>query len=38
MVEKAAEHGHVDAQFNLGTAYAKGEGVEQDEKDSLRVV
>ncbi|MGA2170957.1 MAG: hypothetical protein ABSG62_22455, partial [Terracidiphilus sp.] len=27
---KAAEQGYADAQFNLGVAYAYGEGVRQD--------
>jgi len=27
---KAAEHGHANAQYNLGNAYCQGQGVPQD--------
>ncbi len=32
---KAAEQGAADAQFNLGTMYAKGEGVPEDDVRAL---
>ena len=32
---KAAELGNVDAQYKLGCMYAKGEGVEKDEKKAV---
>ena len=34
--QKAAEEGHVDAQFNLGILYAKGLGVPKNKEDALR--
>ncbi len=35
-VKKAAEQGHVDAQYNLGIMYANGEGVPQDYAEAAR--
>ena len=34
-VQKAAEQGDVDAQFNLGVMYDKGRGVAQDDKQAV---
>jgi tetratricopeptide (TPR) repeat protein len=33
---KAAEQGHVSAQYNLGVMYGKGEGVTQDYAEALK--
>ena len=33
---RAAEQGHVNAQFNLGVAYAEGRGVPQDEVEAVK--
>ena len=33
---KAAEQGYVDAQYNLGVAYAHGEGVPEDDKEAVK--
>lgn len=32
----AAKQGHVDAQFNLGWMYSKGQGVPQDNKTAVK--
>jgi hypothetical protein len=32
---KAAEQGHIDAQFNLGLMFSKGLGVAQDYKEAV---
>jgi len=32
---KAAEHGDAKAQYNLGIAYAKGEGIAKDEAQAV---
>lgn len=36
ITKKTAEQGDVDAQFRLGTMYARGEGVSEDDAESLR--
>ena len=33
---KAAEAGHAQAQFNLGTMYREGHGVAQDDAEAFR--
>jgi len=38
LLRKAAEQGEVDAQFNLGFAYGKGQGVPQDYTEAGRRV
>ncbi len=32
----AAEQGHADAQFNLGTMYANGDGVPEDDATAMK--
>lgn len=34
--QRAARHGHVDAQYNMGVAYANGDGVVQDTVNAVR--
>lgn len=34
-IQRMAEHGDAQAQFNLGVMYAKGEGVAQDLKQAV---
>ena len=33
----AAEHGHVQAQFNLGHMYCRGQGVGRDYTEAIRL-
>jgi TPR repeat protein len=33
---KAAEHGHAQAQYNLGNMYLKGQGVTQDREEARK--
>jgi colicin import membrane protein len=36
LFRKAAEHGHVDAQFHLGACYRDGNGVDRDYKEAIK--
>lgn len=35
-LQKAAEHGHVQAQFTIGCLYGDGDGVEQDTEEAMK--
>ena len=37
-IRKAAEHGHAESQFNLGSMYIAGHGVRQDYMEGLKWV